>query len=215
MVSELLADEALLWALLGAASDPALDVKQLLDDLEAPDEDPRSGLRELVRSLLETALRPDFDVRDWTGLLGLILDTDAPPWSGVISALDSFLVPGPHLAALQSLLACVVDVDPELTTSDVLYDLLTHPPEGSFSGLEGSLGEVLLPPALSEAVLSVLATFTEDAQSRSTMAMLLAALIAPDRVEGILSDMTLLFDTGVVLPLLDVLRAVSTRSCGL
>ncbi|MGB0589090.1 MAG: hypothetical protein ACPGU1_05365 [Myxococcota bacterium] len=215
MASELLADEALLWALLGAASDPGLDVKQLLDDLEAPDDDPHSGLRELVRNLLETALRPDFDVRDWTGLLGLILDTEAPPWSALISALESFLVPGPHLVALQSLLGCVVDVDPELTSSGVLYDLLTQPPEGSFSRLAGNSGEVLLPPALSEAVLSVLATFIEDAPSRSTMAMLMAALIAPDRVDGILSDMTLLFDTGVLLPLRDVLRAMSTRSCGL
>jgi hypothetical protein len=213
LLSELLVQEGFVLAVLAASADPTLDIDQLLEDLVGPDDDPRSGLREFVRNLLMTALAPNFDVQEWTGLLGLILDVDAPPWSSLIAELEAFFVSGPHLTSLQSLLHCLHVSDPELTTSDLLYDVLTAPPEGAtFSGEDGATVSEIL-STLKAPLMALLAIFQGDAKARSTLAMLSAAMVAPARVEGVLSDLTLLFDAGVLIPVLDVLRAVSTRSC--
>ena len=211
LLSELVRQERLLLAFSAAISDPSLDLIALLDDLEAPDDDPRAGLRELARSLLTSGLKPDFKVRDWTGLLGLILDVDAPTWSSLIAELEAFFVEGPNLLALQSLLQCFDESDPNLRTSDLLYDVLTEPPvvEGQRQGRE----EAITPPELRGSLLSVLSLFLNDAGARETLSNLASAMLTRERVEGVLADLTLLFEAGVMGPVLELFRAVSTRSC--
>jgi hypothetical protein len=172
LASELLADETLLLAALEAAQDPALDVQQLLDDLESREDDPRSGFRALLRDLLALALEPDFDVRQ-----------------------------------------CLSVADPDQTMSDVLYDLLTAPPEVVLLPGSPESGDLLLPDALMEPIMSLLATFQGDAEARRTLATLSTACVAPSRARGVLSDMALLFETGALVPLLDALVAAATRSC--
>jgi hypothetical protein len=213
LASELLADETLLLAALEAAQDPALDVQQLLDDLESREDDPRSGFRALLRDLLALALEPDFDVRQWTALLGFILDVEVPPWSSFVTGLEAFLVPGPRLTAVQSVLHCLSVADPDQTMSDVLYDLLTAPPEVVLLPGSPESGDLLLPDALMEPIMSLLATFQGDAEARRTLATLSTACVAPSRARGVLSDMALLFETGALVPLLDALVAAATRSC--
>ena len=213
LLSEIVVQEELLLAFSAAISDPSLDLVQLLDDLEAPDDDPRAGLRELARSLLTTGLKPDFDVRDWTVLLGLILDVDAPTWSTLITELEGFFVEGPNLLALQSLLQCVDEADPNLRTSDLLYDVLTEPPAVEGGALIEGGQEPSVSPELRDSLLSLLSLLRQEPGARKTLSTLALAMLTPERVEGVLADLTLLFDSGVIGPVLELFKAVSTRSC--
>ena len=74
-----------------------------------------------------SAKSPDFDAETFTALIGLVMDTEAPPWSGLVDGVERLLSPGPNLDAIQGLLTCMLRVDPDATVGPLLYDLIVAP----------------------------------------------------------------------------------------
>jgi hypothetical protein len=221
LVQELLEEEALVRSVLAAAMDPQLDIQEVLGDLDSSEDDPSSGLGALLRNLLTAATKPGFDVQEWTSMLGVVLastevDVDSPPWSDLIAGLEAFLVPGPRLDALQSIVTCLLAVDPELVWVDPIYDLLTSPPDLAIS-LEdvagGETAEPLVPSALQPPLDAAIAMLKSDASARQTLVRTLTALLNPDRATGVMLDLATLFEAQVLVGFIEGLVAVVTRDC--
>ncbi len=217
LVEELLTDEEFLRAALEVLEDPGLDVDTFLAGLDSPDGKPQSGLREFVRGLMTAATKEGFDVTEWTGLLAVLgVDVNNPPWSNLVVGLEGFLVPGPRLEAVQTILKCLLAIDPDVQWVDLLYDLLTAPPSLAISSSELDVGDTsapLIPDTIRAPLEVVIATFKEDVGARQTLVRVLAGLLASTRVVGVLEDLTEFFEAGALNGIIEGLVAIATRSC--
>ena len=213
LAEALLLEDKLVRAILGALQAPDLDVEAILEGLDSPDGEPRTGLRALLKNLLVAATQPDFDVGEWTGLLGVIVDVNGPPWADVVEQLEAFMASPSRLQAVQSMTSCLLAVDPELVWVDPLYDLLTAPPELSLSIASFGGEEPLLPEPLEGPMEAVFSILQEDASARQTLVVTLSAMCSPPRAAGVMAEVATLLDAGVLPGVIDAMVAVASRSC--
>ena len=215
LILDLMHDEALLAAL-AETLEADLDVGAIVERLDSPDGDPRTAVRVLVLNALVAATDPEFDVAEWTGLLGIVVDTSAPPWAGLIEALEGLLGPGPTLVALQGLVGCLLVVDPDLILVDLLYDLLLAPAERSLdrspltTALDG--GGPLLPPEVDAPLTAILEHVRDHDADRCTLATVAGALLGP-AAAGVLHEVAVLLESHALLDVVDGLVAIARRAC--
>ncbi|MFT7581286.1 MAG: hypothetical protein ACI9MR_002961 [Myxococcota bacterium] len=209
VVRDVLADEGLLRAVVDVLGSDALS--GALESVSFEGEGGREALRLLLRNLLVAASGPDFDVRSLLDLLGYIVDTTAGPWPALTDGLTRLLAPGPGLDAVQGLLVCVLDVDPDVALGGLVYDLLTSNDLGlsTLIGVLPPAGQPVLEPAISDALRAALAFFMGDASARRSIVTVGTELLRPDVATGVLADVGVLLEASV---LDDVIRAIGALS---
>ena len=213
LAATLLGEPAFIQALWELHTHPELGSRELVLALESPPEDPRAGLRSVLRSLLESASEPDFRIEVWVGLLGLVLDTREGSGLTLSTELERLFQPGAALDALRGTVTCVLAADPELQISDLIYDALVHSPVG-----EDELGREALESLFADAkVRPALAALSEalalDERSRRALSRFVSALIAPERRLGVLSELQVLLEGGMFEGLWGSVQALAGGPC--
>jgi hypothetical protein len=174
----------------------------------------REATAALVRNLLVAATQPSFRVETLTGLLGFVVDLDAPAWAPLVDGLTAAL-DADGLAAAQGLLACLHRADPDRVLGASLYDLLTSGalrPEGDVATRPASEAEEAVVSALREAAAQVVRALGEDAIARRGLARALGVMLQDTHAGPALSDLARLLAASGLDGLFDlVLDLVSGR----
>ena len=215
VLADLLEDDALLRAVIEVLADGGLS--DALGRLAVDDARGREALRLLLRNLLAAASSPDFDVRTLVDLLGFIVDLDAPPWPDLVAGVERFLAPGPALDAVQGLLLCFLDVDPDANLGPPLFDLLTSDAVDLEAGLGAfpPAGEPVVPLPLIRVLTTSLRFLADDAEARRALVALGLVLLREDVAPGVLNDAAMLLEADVLGDILRLLATLATGSCTL
>lgn len=175
----------------------------------------REALRLLVRNLLVAATGPDFDVRALIDLLDFIVDLDAAPWPDLVAGLERLIAPGPGLDALQGLLTCLLDVDPDASLGAFVFDLVTSDALDAHALLDAAPGpgEPALAPELARVLTATLRFLAADPEARRALAAVGVELLREPTAPGVLGDAAALLDAGALTAVLEVLARIATRAC--
>jgi len=186
-----------------------------LGDLRVEGEDGREAVRLLMRNLLVAATSRDFDVRTVTGLLSLVVDIGEPPWGDLVARLEALLAHDRGLPALQGLLVCLLDVDPDVALGPLLFDLLTADGLlGSAAGEEPDDGDApSLDPAARHAASQALDLLAHDPLARRALATVGIELLRPEVAPGALLDLATLLEADALGGLVQLLAVLATGTC--
>lgn len=219
LVREVLADDALITAALTLLSGD--DLGGALGALQIDGETGRPAVRALARNVLVAFAAPTFDVDALLGLLGLVVDVEAPPFDALDAGLRRLLGPGPNLAAASGLASCLLAVDEELSLVDLVFDLFTDPaldlggralamlPGAS----DGAAAAPLLPDSLAAAVDDALGFLVGDAPARAALADVLTVLLQDARAPAVLRDLAEFLEADILGDVVRLLAAIATRTC--
>lgn len=218
LLRDLLRDEALLRAVLSLLTE--LDLGSLTSGIEFEGETGGPAIKALIRNILVAATDPSFDVEVIIDLLGLILDLEEPPWDTVVEGVRRLLGPGESLDAIQGLLVCLREVDPELHLIDLLLDLLTDESLDLGSALGGltdladpASDAPLIPPSLAGPLDQILAFLIQDAPARCALVEVLTVALLEQNVAPVLGDLATLLEAQVIGDIVNLLVTLASRSC--
>ncbi len=215
LLARLLEDGPLVDALLGLfrSETVAEALRTLTVETEGGLASGREATAALVRNLLLAATQPSFRVETVTGLLGFVVDLEAPAWAPLVDGLTAALdVEG--LAAAQGLLACIHRADPDRVLGATLHDLLTS---GVLTaavpdGLAAPPSEAAVVAALRAAAAQVVGTLADDPIARRGLAEAFAVMLQVPHAGPALRDLATLLAASGLDGLLDlVLDLVSGR----
>lgn len=213
LVRAALEDDALADALVAALRDPGL--AGALGGLTLDGAGGREALRLLLRNLLVAAADPSFDVRTVVGLLDLVVDIEAPPWSALVPGLERLLGDDPGKSALRGFLVCLREVDPEVALGPLLYDLLAS---GVLTAGAGAAPAAAPPVAVDTRPYRVLladalAFLETDPAARRALATVGVELLRDDVAQGVLADLSTLLSAEALSDVVEVLVLLATGTC--
>jgi len=215
LVADVLEDDALLRAVVDVLAEGGLP--EALGGLEVDEIEGREALRLLVRNLLVSASSPDFDARTLIDLLGFVVNLEEEPWPALVAGVERFLAPGPSLEALQGLLVCFLEVDPEASLGPPLFDIITSETL-DLAGAVGALpppGEPVASPEVVYVLTTALRFVAEDPEAERALVSVLLVMLRNDVAPGVLTDVAALLEADVVGDILRLLATLATRTCTL
>ena len=207
-------DRALLGAIRPVIDEPGVDFEAVVLGLTAPTDDPPAGLRQLVATLLDTMIQPEFEVASLASLLRLLVDVSEPPWSDAMDALDVFMSVPQQRADTQRILETLILADPDLLWVNLFYDLATAANAPAFSLGDARGGppedgqELELPTRL-------INHFRSEPASWRAVSVTLDALLHPQNAQGVMLDFAGMLSVDGLGGLLEALSAASARGCAL
>lgn len=209
LLAEAVGDAPLIDALLETLASDSLTSG--LAGLDFEGDNGREALSYLVRNLLVSASSDAFDVAAIVDLLGLIVDTDQPPFRDLADGLER-LLDDDGLPRLQALLVCLQRVDPDLVLGGFLYDLLTS---GLLSDLVPSATSEapVLSDALREVVQKALSALANDAEIRRGLTPALLAFLADDVAPLVLGDIAGLLEAEALSGVFDLVIDLASGAC--
>jgi hypothetical protein len=212
LLAETVADFELVSALADTLA--GADLGDSLAALDFEGQSGREATQYLVRNLLASAASDSFDVQGLLGLLGLLVDLNAPPYAELSAGILRVLDPD-GLLRLQNFLVCVRAADPGLALGGFLYDVLT-------SGLLTDLaapGAVDVGGALNAPTLRVaseaLAFLASDAIARRDFLPALLLFLADDVAPSVLSDLASLLEAEAFSGVIELLADLASGVCRL
>ncbi len=210
VMADLLSDTEFVDAALNLLASPGLT--DTLGGLDFEGSEGRDALRYLVRNVLAAATQDTFALETLTGLLGLLVDLDAPPWDALERGLETVL-DGEGLVATRELLACIGRADTELALGGFLYDLLVSDTLEGASGLipEGGDGDTDRP--LLRVLTQALAWLGDDAVTRRGFASALLVMLRPENAAPALGGAAALIEAGAIDGVLELVLDLVTGAC--
>ncbi len=210
LLTETLEDPDLVTGLVDTLASSGLG--ESLASLDFEGTNGRDATRYLVRNLLVSASSSAFDVASIVGLLGLLVDLDAPPYDRLTAGLLR-LLDADGLARLQTFLVCVRASDPELELGGFLYDILTS---GLLSDLTvpGAVepGGLLAAPTLRVAS-EALDFLARDAITRRDLLPVLLLFLSDTTAPPVMSDLATLFEAEAFSGVVDLVVNLTTGAC--
>lgn len=208
--ADLLSDTAFVDAALNLLASPGLT--ETLAGLDFEGSEGREAMRYLVRNVLAAATQESFSLETLTGILGLLVDLDTPPWDALQAGLETVLA-GEGLVATRELLACVGRVDTDLVLGGFLYDLLVSDVLDGAASLIPAAGDGETERPLLRVLTQALAWLEEDSITRRGFAGALVVMLRPENAAPALGGAAALIEAGAIDGVLELVLDLVSGAC--